>query len=172
MDMAEILANLAKRLQKVRVEVHINWQTTHNNGEETLFWRVPFETTFTRQDYRNDEDALFTLLNKRLPFAEWSRLEYRRLNKYSFDDWDWQTNKSTRTFDFTGDTLYDYRNNTTKQQVKEELEDLLSLDMLGYTCRDEVSKSTWRFILSQARHGSAMPTTVGDMRSLSVGMSK
>ena len=49
---------------------------------------------------------------------------------------------------------------------------MLSLDMLGYTCLDEVSESTWRFILSQARHGSAMPTTVGDMRSLSVGMSK
>ena len=171
--MAEILVNLAKRLQKVGVEVHINWQTTHTNGEETLFWRVPFETTFTRQDYRNDEDALFTLLNKRLPFAEWSRLEYRRLNKYSYDDWDWQTNKSTRTFDFWGDTLYDYRNNTTEQEVKVELEDFLSLEMLGYaTNSDKVSTSTWRFILSQARHGSVMPTTVGDMRSLSVGMSK
>ena len=165
--MAEVLVNLAKRLQKVGVEVHINWQTTHTNGEETLFWRVPFETTFTRTDYSNDKYALFTLLNKRLPFAEWSRLEYRRLNKYSFDDWDWQTNKSTRTFDFTGDTLYDYRNNTTEQEVKVELEDFLSFNMLGYaTDNDKVSRSTWRFILSQTSHGSAMPTTVEKMRSL------
>ncbi len=162
MDMADnLLVHSAKRLdirlQKVRVEVHLNWQTIHNNGEETVFWHVPFETTFTRQDYRDDKDALFTLLNKRLPFAEWSRLEHRTLDT-------WQTSL----------LVYDYRNNETKQQVKEELEDLLSLDMLGYACfdHDHVSTSTWRFTLSQKRHGSAMPTTVGDIRSLSVGTSK
>jgi hypothetical protein len=156
MHMADMV-NSAKRLQKARVEVHVNSQTTHNNGEETLFWRVPFETTFTRQDYRDDEDDLFTLLNKRLPFAEWSRLECRTL-----DTWDWKPSE----------IVYDYRNNTTEQQVKEELALLLGVDVLGYTCADLVSTSTWRFTLSQKRHGSAMPTTVGDMRSLSVGTSK
>jgi hypothetical protein len=63
---------------RVRLEVHVNWQTVQvqnhgQEGHETTFWHRPLECSVTRRDYRHNRDVLFTLLNKALPYAEWAR---------------------------------------------------------------------------------------------------
>ena len=74
------------RYQKVQIEVSVNWQTigalarTNEDGQKRRSWHRPVETTLTQKDYSNDQDALFTLLNKCLPFAQWDHVDYTPLD--------------------------------------------------------------------------------------------
>ena len=52
----------------VPVEVRVNWQTRIEDGHERMYWQR-FQTTLPR--YRPGSDALWKLLTRCLPFAEW-----------------------------------------------------------------------------------------------------
>ena len=66
--------------KKVRIVVQVIWKTERDSetGEEKKFSRTPLEISLTRPDYREDENILFTLLNKVLPREKWARLEWTR----------------------------------------------------------------------------------------------
>ena len=52
----------------VPVEVRVNWQTRIEDGHKRMYWQR-FQTTLPR--YRPGSDALWKLLTRCLPFAEW-----------------------------------------------------------------------------------------------------
>jgi len=81
----ELTDPVAADFTRVRVVVHVNWQTVRDSttddsttGEEMRFWHSPLECSVTRRDYRDNPDVLFALLSKALPNAEWARVEWIR----------------------------------------------------------------------------------------------
>jgi hypothetical protein len=136
------------RYQKVPIEVRVNWQTigalarTNEDGQKRRFWHRPVETTLTLKDYSNDQDTLFTLLNKCLPFAQWDHVDYTTLD---YDAYDVNTGHRDASF---GERLYAdvLQDGNGEAEMREVLQDVLSFDMLGYLS-DRVSTRKWLFVL-------------------------
>lgn len=122
------LQRLQLRLQKVPVEVHVSQQT--RDGKITIL-HTPLITAFSRNDYIDDPDALFNYLAKRVPFKHWVALEYELA-----DLW------------YQPVQVYDRAHNTPEQDVKQNVEHLLSINMLRYLSDDNrVSPFTWQLFL-------------------------
>jgi hypothetical protein len=71
------LLHVGKRERPVEIDVHVNWRRVGdiNSRKCQWFWH-DHSTTLTRRACIADPDALFTILTRCLPFAEWDYVFY------------------------------------------------------------------------------------------------
>ena len=69
------LLQVGKQARPVEIDVHVLWQTLRDGGRKQFFWQN-YSTTLTRRACQENPDALFTILTRRLPFAEWDYVFY------------------------------------------------------------------------------------------------
>ena len=71
------LLHVGRQAEAVEIDVHVNWRRVGamNSRECQWFWH-DYSTTMTRRACRADPDALFEILRRCLPFAEWDYVEY------------------------------------------------------------------------------------------------
>lgn len=71
------LLHVGRQAESVEIDVHVHWRLVGsiNSRECQWFWH-DHSTTRTRRAWRADPDALFTLLTRCLPFAEWEYVFY------------------------------------------------------------------------------------------------
>ena len=71
------LLHVGRQAESVEIDVHVNWRRVGDARRRDCqwFWH-DHSTTRTRRACRADPDALFTLLTRCLPFAEWEYVFY------------------------------------------------------------------------------------------------
>ncbi len=113
---------------------------------KVLFGLHRTPASLTRRDFYRNGNVLFDLLVRLVPFAEWQQVFVRAEDAVLGQDGPYEFHTDKKVFD---------RNSTdTTADVKEKLEFLLRVHMLGILeddLEDSVPDREWTFVIKQVR---------------------